>query len=177
MKIFNLIVSHKFMYFTIIYIFSIISILQIKYHYLRKNIFDISLKKDFIIKNSNVENDILNKYFNEDKNVYLCSQLSNCRFKPFPDVFIYAFKDIVNKNNIKLKDGDKLFIVEDSKAGCEAGKSFKQEYGNIIDIKIIGYTASMRFKEYKTEYTKKLINAGADIIAKTSEEIFKIIVD
>ena len=47
----------------------------------------------------------------------------------------------------------------------------------IIDIKIIGYTASMRFKEYKTEYTKKLINAGADIIAKTSEEIFKIIVD
>ena len=32
-------------------------------------------------------------------------------------------------------------------------------------------------KEYKTEYTKKLINAGADIIAKTSEEIFKIIVD
>ena len=35
----------------------------------------------------------------------------------------------------------------------------------------------MRFKEYKTEYTKKLINAGADIIAKTSEEIFKIIVD
>ena len=76
-----------------------------------------------------------------------------------------------------LKYGDKLFIVEDSKAGCEAGKSFKQEYGNIIDIKIIGYTASMRFKEYKTEYTKKLINAGADIIAKTSEEIFKIIVD
>ena len=34
-----------------------------------------------------------------------------------------------------------------------------------------------KFKEYKTEYTKKLINAGADIIAKTSEEIFKIIVD
>ena len=136
-----------------------------------------SLKKDFIIKNSNVENDILNKYFNVDKNVYLCGQLSNCRFKPFPDVFIYAFKDIVNKNNIKLKYGDKLFIVEDSKAGCEAGKSFKQEYGNIIDIRIIGYTASMRFKEYKTEYTKKLINAGADIIAKTSEEIFKIIVD
>lgn len=136
-----------------------------------------SFRNGFMIKSSRAKNNILNKYFNVDKNVYLCGSLSNCRFKPFPDVFIYAFKDILNKNNIKLKDGDKLFIVEDSKAGCEAGKSFKQEYGNIIDIKIIGYTASMRFKEYKTEYTKKLINAGADIIAKTSEEIFKIITD
>ena len=35
----------------------------------------------------------------------------------------------------------------------------------------------MQFEEYKEEYTKKLINAGADIIAKTSEEIFKIITD
>lgn len=53
MRIFNLMIFHRFLYFTIIYLVSVTSILHIKYHRLKNNIFDVSFKKDFIIMTLN----------------------------------------------------------------------------------------------------------------------------
>lgn len=136
-----------------------------------------SLRNDFITKNSIVNNKILNSYFDIDKNVYLCGSIDKCNFKPSPDVFNYAFNDIINKNDFVLDKDDKLFIIEDSKAGCIAGKDFKIKYCEKINISIIGYIAGMKLDTYKKEYCDKLINSGADYVAKTSDDILKFIIN
>jgi len=124
---------------------------------------------DFKIKNDNVNNEILNKNFSLNKNVYLCGSIKNCHFKPAPDIFIYAFNDIVKKYKLNLTKNDELFIVEDSTAGFCAGSSFKKIINDKIKIKIIGINIS-QYKE-----NNELINNGADIVVNNTKDIIKII--
>lgn len=129
-----------------------------------------SFRHDFILKNNNIDNSILDKYFNVDKNVYLCGNIDGCRFKPEPDVFMYAFGDIQKKYNLKLSFSDKLFVVEDSIAGCQAGKNFKNLLKDIVDINVIGYWGGNM-----VDNSENLSKNGADFIAKDTEELYKII--
>ncbi len=121
---------------------------------------------DFTIKYTNVENEILDKNFNVDKNVYLCGSINGCRFKPEPDVFIYAFHDITEKYKLKPTPNDKIIIVEDSATGCKAGKQFKNICKDKINIEVIGYLGGAVM-----DNSKVLIDSGADIIIKDAKEL------
>ena len=68
-----------------------------------------SFKNDFIIKSNIVNNEILNSYFNIDKNVYMAGDVGNKKLKPDPNVFLYAYKDVLLKNN--LKDSDNILVM------------------------------------------------------------------
>jgi len=129
-----------------------------------------SFRRDFIVKSNNVNNQILNKYFDVDKNVYLCGAIDGCKFKPEPDIFIYAFNDIKNKYKLNINKKDCIFIIEDSIAGCQAGRAFKKLYNRIIDIIVIGYLGGNKIDNYNN-----LIKNGADFIAKDTNRLFEII--
>lgn len=124
---------------------------------------------DFQIKHNNVNNKILNKNFDLDKNIYLCGNIKNCHFKPAPDVFIYAFNDIIKKYNLKLTNNDELFIIEDSAAGCCAGSSFKKNVDSKVKIKIIG----INICPHKNH--TELLKNGADVVVKNTDEIYSIL--
>lgn len=136
-----------------------------------------SYPKGFEIKNSKVNSPILDSIFKLDKNIYLCGAISDCKFKPSPDIYFYAFQDIVKKNNLQPTENDTLFIVEDSKTGCIASNNFKNTINSKINVKIIGYTAGMQYEPYKQEYINKLIDAGADLIANNSKDLLKFIIN
>lgn len=124
---------------------------------------------DFTIKYKNVENKILNKNFDVDKNVYLCGSINGCKFKPEPDIFIYAFHDLTEKYKLKLTLDDKLIIVEDSATGCKAGKQFKNIYKDKINIEVIGYLGGAIM-----DSSQILIDSGADIIIKNAKELLDL---
>lgn len=125
-----------------------------------------SYKHDFEIKNHSVNNKILNKIFKIEKNIYLCGNIENCEFKPEPDIYLYALNDIKNKYNLHLTKNDKLFIVEDSNAGCLAGLSFKNKMKE-IDTKII--------KLISNKLISKTNDIKADFIVKNTNELLDII--
>ena len=125
-----------------------------------------SYKHDFEIKNHSVNNKILNKIFKIEKNIYLCGNIENCKFKPEPDIYLYALNDIKNKYNLHLTKNDKLFIVEDSNAGCLAGLSFKNKMKE-IDTKII--------KLISNKLISKTNDIKADFVVKNTNELLDII--
>ena len=129
-----------------------------------------SYTHDFQIKYKNVQNEILNKNFILDKNVYLCGAINGCNFKPAPDIFIYAFNDIIQKNLLNINYKDKLFIIEDSAAGCQAGNKFKQIVKNKINVTIVGYLGATII-----DNTVLLLNNGADIVVKNSEDLLNFL--
>lgn len=134
-----------------------------------------SFKNDFMIKSNNINNKILNSCFNINKNVYLCNTTKGILCKPNPDIFNYAFNNIKKQYNLNTTQNDQLFIIEDSEAGCKAGKSFKIENGDKINVKIVGFTAGMKVDNYKQEYKNKLLSVGADTIIDETESLFKFI--
>ncbi|HSQ97495.1 MAG TPA: HAD family phosphatase [Rickettsiales bacterium] len=123
---------------------------------------------DFEIKNRNIDNEILNKNFAINKNIYLCGSIINCKFKPFPDIFNYALNDIIKKHKLNLTEKDELFIIEDSVAGCCAGLAFKKNI-NKLQIKIIGVNINPYIN------AKNLIESGADIVLNNADDIYSII--
>jgi len=127
-----------------------------------------SYTRDFTIKHKNVANRVLNTNFSIDKNVYLCGSIEGCKFKPEPDLFVFALNDIINRYNLQLSDKDKVIVLEDSITGCKAGKQFKNLYGDKINISVIGYLGGA-----KLDNSKVLLNSGADIIIKNSSELLK----
>ena len=128
-----------------------------------------SFKHDFQIKHDNVNNKILNENFVLNKNIYLCGSIENCHFKPAPDIFIYAFNDIVKKHKLNLTKNDELFIIEDSIAGCGGGFSFKNIINDKIKVKVIG----VNIAKYKNN--NELLNNGADIVVNNTNGILQII--
>ncbi|MDD2840600.1 MAG: HAD hydrolase-like protein [Rickettsiales bacterium] len=124
---------------------------------------------DFQIKHNNVHNKILDKNFDLDKNVYLCGSIKNCHFKPAPDIFIYAFDDIIKKYNLSLTQNDELFIIEDSIAGCSAGASFKKIKNNEIKIKVVGVNI------YPYKNNNELLVNGADVVVNNTNDIYSIL--
>lgn len=128
-----------------------------------------SFTHDFEIKNSNVNNKILNENFTLNKNVYLCGSIDNCHFKPAPDIFVYALNDIVKRHKLNLTKADELFIIEDSIAGCGAGFSFKKIINNEVKVEVIG----VNIAKYKSN--NELLNNGADIVVNNTNSIVQII--
>ena len=127
-----------------------------------------SYKKDFNIKHSNINSEILQNLFKTEENVYLCGDIENCRFKPQPDIFEYAFKDLSQKYNITAENCKNLFIIEDSIAGCKAGHQFKEEEINLFSTTVIGYLGASVL-----DNSEALIENGADIIIKNAENLYK----
>ena len=125
---------------------------------------------DYNIKSKNANNKILNNIFDINKNIYLAGEIENCRFKPEPDCYIYAFKDVIDKNNISIQKEDEVFIVEDSIAGCQAGASFKALNKDKINITIIGFLGGTEI-----DNSKILLSNCADIIAHNTQELERII--
>ena len=129
-----------------------------------------SYNHDFLIKHSNITNKTLKEYFKIGKNVYLCGEIKNCNFKPSPDIFEYAFNDIIKKYNLNISKNDNLFIIEDSTAGCKAGYKFKNIFKNKINITIIGYDIIQVL-----DNSDKLLQSGADVVAKNSSDLLRYI--
>ena len=159
MKIFNLIVSHKFMYFTIIYIFSIISILQIKYHYLRKNIFDISLKKDFIILSINLSIGIVTVIFHSVMLARYINFLSTSTLilniiSLFTYISVSAY-NLCNNLNLLLKTKERIATLESYNKNLydiqDGIKGFKHDFDNIITT-IGGYVNTHDMEGLKKYY-------------------------
>lgn len=121
---------------------------------------------DFEIKSHSANSEILNKLFKINENIYLCGNIENCKFKPAPDVYLYALNDIKNKYNLHLTKKDKLFVVEDSNAGCMAAMSFKNQVKN-INVKVIRFISNHLINTKDSEQT--------DFIAKTSAELYEIL--
>lgn len=121
---------------------------------------------DFKIKSDSANSEILNKLFKIGENIYLCGNIENCKFKPEPDVYLYALNDIKNKYNLHLTKNDKLFVVEDSNTGCIAAISFKNQVKD-IDVKVIRFTSNHLVNTTDFEKT--------DFIAKNSNELFNIL--
>lgn len=121
---------------------------------------------DFKIKSDSANSEILNKLFKIGENIYLCGNIENCKFKPEPDIYLYALNDIKNKYNLHLTKNDKLFIVEDSNAGCLAGLSFKNKMKE-IDTKII--------KLISNKLISKTNDIKADFVVKNTNELLDII--
>ena len=159
MKIFNLIVSHKFMYFTIIYIFSIISILQIKYHYLRKNIFDISLKKDFIILSINLSIGIVTVIFHSVMLARYINFLSTSTLilniiSLFTYISVSAY-NLCNNLNLLLKTKERIATLESYNKNLhdiqDGIKGFKHDFDNIVTT-IGGYVNTHDMEGLKKYY-------------------------
>lgn len=126
-----------------------------------------SLKDTFMLKHTNVNNKILNKTFNIEENIYLCGCIKDCKFKPYPDIFLHALADIIKKYNLNINKNTNIIVVEDSTAGCQAGHSFKLEKNNEANITVIGYLGGTLI-----DNTKELLKNGADIVAKNYEELY-----
>lgn len=159
MKIFNLIVSHKFMYFTIIYFFSIISILQIKYHYLRKNIFDISLKKDFIILSINLSIGIVTVIFHSVMLARYINFLSTSTLiLNIMSLFTYisvSTYNLCNNLNLLLKTKERIATLESYNKNLhdiqDGIKGFKHDFDNIVTT-IGGYVNTHDMEGLKKYY-------------------------
>ena len=121
---------------------------------------------DFEIKSHSANSKILNKLFKIGENIYLCGNIENCKFKPAPDVYLYALNDIKNKYNLHLTKNDKLFVVEDSNAGCAAATSFRNQIKD-LDIKVVRFISNPLINTTDDEKT--------DFIAKTSAELYEIL--
>ena len=121
---------------------------------------------DFEIKSHSANSEILNKLFKINENIYLCGNIENCKFKPAPDVYLYALNDIKNKYNLHLTKNDKLFVVEDSNAGCTAAMSFKNQVKD-LNIKVVRFISNPLINTKDGEQT--------DFIAKTSAELYEIL--
>ena len=129
-----------------------------------------SYAHDFNIKHSNITNSTLKNIFNLNKNVYLCGEIEGCRFKPQPDIFEFAFNDIIKKYNLKPSKDDNIIIIEDSIAGCKAGHQFKEKFKDKINITVIGYLAASII-----DNSKNLLQNGADITIKDADNLTKYI--
>lgn len=130
-------------------------------------------KKDYETKSACKSVSGLKKYFNIDKNVYMAGDVGNKKLKPDPNVFLYAYKDVLLKNN--LKDSDNILVmVEDSKSGCKSASSAKKillEENPNLKINVIGYLAT---NKYSSAYALK--ESGADIIVSKPADLEKLLV-
>ena len=103
----------------------------------------------------------------------MAGDVGNKKLKPDPNVFLYAYKDVLLKNN--LKDSDNILVmVEDSKSGCKSASSAKKillEENPDLKINVIGYLAT---NKYSSAYALK--ESGADIIVSKPVELEKLLV-
>lgn len=126
-------------------------------------------KQDFELKYKSPSVNILKKYFNINKNIYICSEVGNKELKPSPNGYLYAINDIILKNNITTEKNI-LITIEDSVSGCASALSAKNDLKNKIETIIIGYPID---NPYTTE--AELKESGADFVFKTPEELLNFL--
>lgn len=125
-------------------------------------------KKDYEIKSTCKSVKELKKFFDIDKNVYVAGDVGNKKLKPDPNVYLYAYNDILEKNNIK--DKNNIFVmIEDSESGCksayEAKKILEKENNNLKSY-AIGYLAANKYSS-----GDGLKANGADMIIYKPEDL------
>ncbi|MDD2840216.1 MAG: HAD family phosphatase [Rickettsiales bacterium] len=126
-------------------------------------------KENFKLKYNNPSINILKKYFNINKNIYICGEVGNKELKPSPNGYLFAVNDIVSKNCLFLENNT-LVAIEDSISGCKSAFNAKKELKNKINTIIIGYTVG---NQYINE--KELKNSGADFVFKTYDELLNFL--
>ncbi|HSQ97107.1 MAG TPA: HAD hydrolase-like protein [Rickettsiales bacterium] len=126
-------------------------------------------KQDFELKYKSHSINVLKKYFNIDKNIYICSEVGNKELKPSPNGYLYAINDIISKNNI-ISEKNILITIEDSVSGCASALSAKNNLKNKIETIIIGYPIDNPYT--KEEELKK---SGADFVFKTPKELLNFL--
>lgn len=123
---------------------------------------------DFNAKHDNPSVAPLKKYFDANKNVYICGEVGNKELKPDPNGYIFAYNDLKEKYN--LTPDSNIVMVEDSVSGCKSAYNAKMELHDKINVSVIGYLAANKYVR-----SEDLIEAGADYIANNSDELLKIL--
>lgn len=130
-------------------------------------------KKDYEIKSNCKSVSELKKYFNINKNVYIAGSVGNKKLKPDPNVFLYAYEDIISKNNLK-NSNNKLVMIEDSQSGCKSASEAKKILNNKnsnTQIYVIGYLATNKYSSISL-----LKQSNADIIINKPLELEKFLI-
>ena len=143
---------------------------------------DVSKRKDVVmaIVTSTYRNDLeakhdnksvsaLKKYFTVENNIYICGEIGNKELKPSPNGYIFAYNDIIKKNNI-LNTKNTLIMVEDSVSGCKSGRSAKHLLQDEVNSIVIGYMVANKYSK-----REELLEAGADITISTPQEMINFI--
>lgn len=125
-------------------------------------------KKDYEIKSMCKSVKELKNFFNIDKNIYVAGDVGTKKLKPDPNVYLYAYKDIIEKNHI-ISINNTFIMVEDSESGCksasETKKILEKENSN-LKIYAIGYLATNKYSS-----GDNLKANGADIIIYKPEDL------
>lgn len=131
-------------------------------------------KNDYEIKSNCKSVAELKKFFDLDKNVYMAGEVGNKKLKPDPNVYLYAYNDIVTKNNVKNQNNT-LVMIEDSESGCrsasETKKILTEQYNN-IKAYVIGYLATNKFASGDS-----LANNGTNFIIYKPEDLEKLLLE
>lgn len=131
-------------------------------------------RKDYEIKNNCKTVKELKKFFNIGKNVYVAGDVGNKKLKPDPNVYLYAYQDIITKNNIADKNNT-LVMIEDSESGCKSASETKKilcEKNNNLKALAIGYLATNKFSSGDS-----LKASGADIILHKPNDLEKLLLE
>lgn len=126
-------------------------------------------KEDFELKYNNPSTSILKKYFDINKNIYICEEVGNKEPKPSSNGYLYAVNDIISKNKLN-SEKNILIAIEDSISGCKSASNAKKILKNKLDTIIIGYTVSNHCIT-----GVELKKSGAEFIFKTPNELLKFI--
>ena len=116
----------------------------------------------------------LKKFFDLGKNVYVAGEVGNNKLKPDPNVYLYAYQDIITKNNIADKNNT-LVMIEDSESGCKSASETKKilcEKNNNLKALAIGYLATNKFSSGES-----LKASGADIILHKPNDLEKLLLE
>lgn len=123
-------------------------------------------KDDFEAKYNSPSVSILKKYFQNNKNIYICSEVGTKETKPSANGYLFAYNNIIARyKNIKNQK-NYLVMIEDSVSGCKSASSAKKSLKGVIDAEVIGYLC-----KNKSMTAETLRESGADIVIKTSKNL------
>ena len=126
-------------------------------------------KDDFELKYGSPSISALKRYFDIEKNIYICGEVGNRELKPSPNGYLYAITDIIAKNNISAEN-NVLIAIEDSVSGCKSAYSAKEILKNKIETIIVGYPIANPYID-----DAELKKFGADVIFRSSDLLLKFL--
>lgn len=118
-------------------------------------------KNDFELKYNSPSINALKKYFDIGKNIYICGEVGNRELKPSPNGYLYAFDDIIKRNNL-VSEKNILIAIEDSVSGCKSAYGAKEILKNKAETIIIGYPIANPYID-----DIELKKSGADFVFRS----------